>query len=67
MRWGLRFRGFGHVLPQGRMSKGFEFWICGVEFGVSGVRDMCATLGRSQDVCEESRLTVEGERCVVNS
>ena len=55
------------MLPQGPISKGFEFRVSGVGFGVSGVRDMCATLGRSQDVCEESRLTVEGERCVVNS
>ena len=27
----------------------------------------CATLGRSQDVCQGSRFTVEGERCVVSS
>ena len=27
----------------------------------------CASLGRSQDVCKESRLSAEGERCVVSS
>ena len=27
----------------------------------------CATLGLSQDVCKESRFTVEGERCVVST
>jgi hypothetical protein len=27
----------------------------------------CATLGRSQDVCKESRLSIEGKRCAVCS